>query len=136
MPELPEVQTTVNGLNKHIRGLTITDVWTDYNSLFQRGKDSIQDPAYFKLFKKRTVGRKVMSASRLAKNVLITLDSGDVILVHMKMTGHLMYGDYDRSDPFNRFIHLVFTFDNSKTLELSDMRKFAKVTLVQKNHLE
>jgi formamidopyrimidine-DNA glycosylase len=136
MPELPEVQTTVNGLNRHIRGLKIVDVWTDYNSLFQKGKDSIKDPPYFKYFKKKVIGRKVKSASRLAKNVLISLDSSDVILVHMKMTGHLMYGDYDRADPLNRFIHLVFTFNNGKTLELSDMRKFAKITLIKEEDLE
>src|ERR1035441_2305873 len=136
MPELPEVQTTVNGLNRTIRGLKITDVWTDYNSLFQKGKDSVKDPSYFKYFKKKVVGRKVKSASRLAKNVLIGLDSGDVILIHMKMTGHLMYGNYDRGDPFNRFIHLKFTFNNGKTLELSDMRKFAKVTLIAEKDLE
>ena len=135
MPELPEVQTTVNGLNRHIRGLQIVDVWTDYNSIFQKGKDSAKDPAYFKYFKKRIIGQKVLSASRMAKNILINLESGDVILVHMKMTGHLMYGDYDRSDPFNRFIHLVFTFDNRKTLELSDMRKFAKITLIPRSAL-
>ena len=132
MPELPEVQTTVNGLNRHIRGLKIVDVWTDYNSTFQKGKDSVKDPSYFKYFKKKVIGRKVKSASRLAKNVLINLTSGDVILIHMKMTGHLMYGDYDHADPFNRFIHLVFTFNNGKTLELSDMRKFAKITLIPK----
>jgi formamidopyrimidine-DNA glycosylase len=136
MPELPEVQTTVNGLNRTIRGLKIVDVWTDYNSLFNKGKDSIKDPPYFKYFKKKVIGRKVKSASRLAKNVLISLDSGDVILVHMKMTGHLMYGNYDRMDPFNRFIHLVFTFNNGKTLELSDMRKFAKITLIKEGDLD
>lgn len=136
MPELPEVQTTVNGLNRHIRGLTIADVWTDYGSAFHKGKDSIKDPAYFKLFKKKIIGAKVVSASRRAKNILIGLDIGDVILVHMKMTGHLMYGDYDRTDPFNRFIRLIFTFSNGKTLELSDMRKFAKVTLIAKKDLD
>jgi formamidopyrimidine-DNA glycosylase len=132
MPELPEVQTTVNGLNKAVRGLKITGVWTDYNSAFHKGKDSIKDPTYFKYFKKKVVGAKIKSAGRLAKNILIRLDNENVILIHMKMTGHLMYGDYDRADPFNRFIHLIFTFDNGETLELSDMRKFAKVTLVSK----
>jgi formamidopyrimidine-DNA glycosylase len=136
MPELPEVQTTVNGLNEHILGLKITDVWTDYNSKFQKGKDSVKDPVYFKIFKKKIVGKKIISAGRLAKNILMNLDSGDVILIHMKMTGHLMYGDYDRADPFNRFIHLVFTFNNGKTLELSDMRKFAKITLIPRLDLE
>jgi formamidopyrimidine-DNA glycosylase len=139
MPELPEVQTTVNGLNRAVRGLKITGVWTDYNSAFHKGKDSIKDPAYFRYFKKNVTGAKIVSADRVAKNILINIEKttggkGDAqkfaILVHMKMTGHLMYGDYDRTDPFNRFIHLIFTFDNGKTLELSDMRKFAKVTLI------
>ncbi len=133
MPELPEVQTTVNGLNRTIRGLKITDVWTDYDSAFHKGKDSIKDPPYFKYFKREVVGARIESASRQAKNILMHIKKDDkdlVILIHMKMTGHLMYGDYDRADPFNRFIHLIFTFSNGKTLELSDMRKFAKVTLI------
>ena len=136
MPELPEVQTTVNGLNRAVRGLKIVDIWTDYNSAFHKGKDSIKDPAYFRYFKKNVTGAKIVSADRVAKNILIKLDNGNVILVHMKMTGHLMYGDYDRTDPLNRFIHLIFTFNNDKTLELSDMRKFAKVTLIAEKDLE
>jgi formamidopyrimidine-DNA glycosylase len=136
MPELPEVQTTVNGLNRHIRDLKIVNVWTDYNSAFQKGKDSVKDPVYFKYFKKEVIGARVVSASRRAKNILIHTDKKSVILIHMKMTGHLMYGDYNRADPFNRFIHLIFTFNNGKTLELSDMRKFAKVTLIPEANLE
>jgi len=136
MPELPEVQTTVNGLNRAVRGLKIVNVWTDYNSTFHKGKDSIKDPVYFKYFKKNVVGTKIVSADRVAKNILIRLDNENVVLIHMKMTGHLMYGDYNRADPLNRFIHLIFTFNNGKTLELSDMRKFAKVTLIAEKDLE
>lgn len=174
MPELPEVQTTVNGINSKAKGLVITDVWTIYNSSFHSGKDNIKDPAYFKKFKKAIIGTKIVSASRRAKNILIHLSSGDIILIHMKMTGHIMYGSYVKqnpapaknkrnkfdnkktlnvntnlkgwdneywapqlknsplADPFNRFIRLVFTFSNGKNLALSDMRKFAKVTLLQK----
>ncbi len=133
MPELPEVQTTVTGLDTHIRNLTITDVWTDYNSAFHMGKDSIKDPVYFTYFKKEIVGAKIIRVTRRAKNILIHISKNDefkIILVHMKMTGHLLYGDYDRKDRFNRFIHVIFTLSNKKTLELSDMRKFAKVTLI------
>jgi formamidopyrimidine-DNA glycosylase len=145
MPELPEVQTTINGLNRAVRGLKITGVWTDYNSAFHKGKDSIKDPAYFRYFKKNVTGAKIVSADRVAKNILINIKKTTggkggaqkfAILVHMKMTGHLMYGDYDRADPLNRFIHLIFTFNNDKTLELSDMRKFAKVTLISEADLE
>lgn len=139
MPELPEVQTTVDGLNRKIRGLVIRRVWTDYDSRFHRGKDSIKDPAYFRKFRTAVTGARIVGAKRLAKNILIRVRKGaghSVILVHMKMTGHLMYGDYDREDPFNRFIHLIFTFDNGQTLELSDMRKFAKVTLINEKDLD
>jgi formamidopyrimidine-DNA glycosylase len=136
MPELPEVQTTVLGLNSRTKGLTIADVWSDYDSAFHKGKDSIKDRIYFAYFKKNTVGRKITHVSRRAKNILIHLDNRSVILVHMKMTGHLLYGDYDRKDPFNRFIHLIITFSNRKTLELSDMRKFAKVTLITEKEFE
>ncbi len=130
MPELPEVQTTVSGLNRAISGLIIVDVWTDYNSSYFYGGDTIKDPKYFKDFKNKILKAKVTSVTRRAKNILIHLSNKTTILVHMKMTGHLMYGDYNRADPFNRFIHFIVTFSNGKTMELSDMRKFAKVTLL------
>jgi formamidopyrimidine-DNA glycosylase len=137
MPELPEVQTTAHGLDTHIRGLTIADVWTDYNSLFHTGKDSIKNPTYFRYFKKEIIGTKVIRVTRRAKNILIHISKKNknksvnqkIILVHMKMTGHLLYDDYDRTDPFNRFIHLIITFSNGKTLELCDMRNTVNWTL-------
>ena len=53
------------------------------------------------------------------------------IIVHMKMTGHFVY---DRPD--TKFVRLDFKLDNGKHLVLSDMRKFAKVTLVKTDELE
>ncbi len=150
MPELPEVQTTVNGFNKYMKGQTITDVWTNYNSPSHIGKDTIKNPVFFKQFKKKVTGAKVVSAERRAKNILIHLDNDTTILIHMKMTGHVLYGTYaydskkdawsalDKGplqDPFNRFIHLVFTISNKKHIVLSDMRKFAKVTLISNEEL-
>ncbi len=131
MPELPEVQTTVSGLDRVVRGLSIIDIWTDYDSPFFKGSNTIKDPVYFKRFRKQLKGKTITHVSRRAKNVLINLTDNLTILVHMKMTGHLLYGDYDRSDPFNRHIHLIIYLSNGKNIELSDMRKFAKVTLVE-----
>lgn len=159
MPELPEVQTTVNGLNASVQGLRITHVWTDYDSRFHHGKDSIKDPAYFSRFKKAVTGAKIGRIDRIAKNILIKLEKGrekNTVLIHMKMTGHIMVGPYvfdaetakagswapapdapsALRDPYNRFIHLVFTLSNKKQLVLSDMRKFAKVTLIPEDELE
>ncbi len=136
MPELPEVQTTASGLDRHIRGFSIVNVWTDYDSPYFKGSETIKDPKYFSFFKKEVVGRKILKVGRRAKNVLIHLSENRTIIVHMKMTGHLLYGDYDRSDSFNRFIHLIFYLSNGKNLELSDMRKFAKVAVVPTDTLE
>src|SRR4051812_38782726 len=94
MPELPEVQTTVDGINAEVASLTIRDVWTDYKSLFHAGKDNIKNPEYFAQFKKDVVGAKIKHASRVGKNVLIHLSNGKTILTHMKMTGHYMYGEF------------------------------------------
>ncbi len=149
MPELPEVQTTVDGINKVAKGHTIVDVWTDFASSHKMFKDSIKNVEYFKKFKKRLIGAEILKTERRAKNILIHTnikDAASTLLIHMKMTGHVMYGMYQYSkkdnqwtpkpgqkaleDPFNRFLHLVLTFENGKQLVLSDVRKFAKVALI------
>lgn len=151
MPELPEVQTTVNGLQDHITGLTIVDVWTNYNSPYFKGSETVKDPIFFNYFKKEVIGKKVLAVTRRAKNILIEISEGKTILVHMKMTGHLLYGKYkfnksDKKDPweaiepeglrdpFNKRVRFVLTFHNGRHLALSDTRKFAKVTLVSTGH--
>ena len=131
MPELPEVQTTVNGLNKTVKGKRIVAISNTYNSKFYKNKEEIKNPEFFRKFKKRVTSRKILKAERRAKNVLIHLSGGDTIIVHMKMTGHFVY---DR--PETRFARLDFKLDNGKHLVLSDMRKFAKVTLVKTGELE
>lgn len=135
MPELPEVQTTASGLNRVLPGLLITDAWTEYNSKYFHGKDTIKDPIYFKYFKKTIKNAKILNVTRRAKNVLINLSNNHTILIHMKMTGHVMYGDYNRKDPYNRFIRFILYLSNGKTMELCDTRKFAKVTLLKTDEM-
>lgn len=129
MPELPEVETTVRGLKKTIMGLVIKDVWTDLNTKDKRQRDSAANPKFFKTFKKKIVGEKILSIERRAKNILINLSQNKTILVHLKMTGHLLYGKY-KKDPINRFIHFTITFNNKEKLYFSDARKFGKITLL------
>jgi len=131
MPELPEVQTTVNGLNKIAKGRKIVGISTTYNSPFYKGKEEIKNPEYFKIFKKKVIGEKILKAERRAKNILIHLSGDTTILVHMKMTGHFVY-----DKPTYPHVRLDFILDNGKHLVLSDMRKFAKVTLLKDEHLK
>ncbi len=130
MPELPEVEIIVRDLKKFLPGLKITDIWTDITK--------------FKNLKKQVVGKKILGVERRGKNILISLTNNKTILVHQKMTGHLMYGKWARrdkewksvlagpmrDDPENRFIHLLLFFRNGRQLALCDMRKFAKVVVL------
>lgn len=144
MPELPEVTTTVNGLNEVLPRLSIKDVWSDYYiKTANKRTDNIKNKKYFEKFRKELVQEKFLSAERRGKNVLIHFSHNKTVLIHMKMTGHLLYGKYERdgknwksnapllSDPFNKFVHLIFTLSNGKHLAFSDMRKFAKVIMLE-----
>ncbi len=161
MPELPEVQTTVLGIKKYAVGKTITDVWTNYKnqSGFHDGKDNIKNAAFFADFKKKIIGKKIIDSNRRAKNILRKLSGDLTILIHMKMTGHVLFGEYTQKrlngkgvrlkeeiwepknknsplgDSFNQFIRVVFSLSNGKHLVLSDMRRFAKVTLIENKNL-
>ncbi len=145
MPELPEVETTTRGLRKEVLGLRILDVWTDLDTKDKRKSDTVANKSFFKKFKKEVFNTKVISVERKAKNILINLNNNKTILVHLKMTGHLLYGKYkfiknkwtpDEKegsplyDPYNIFIHLVFILSNKKHLAFCDTRKFGKITLL------
>ncbi|MFA5841416.1 MAG: bifunctional DNA-formamidopyrimidine glycosylase/DNA-(apurinic or apyrimidinic site) lyase [Candidatus Paceibacterota bacterium] len=140
MPELPEVQTTASGLQSVLPGKIVTNVWTDWPKMF-RG-DTLAK------FKKETAGRKVVSVKRRGKHILINLSGDTTIIIHMKMTGHLLYGKWQiknkkwvpaqsgpLNDPFNRFVHAVFSLSNGKHLAFSDTRKFGKIVLGKTNTL-
>lgn len=155
MPELPEVHTTVTGLQKVLPELIIKDIWTDMWSASSLAKNTIKDKSYFPYFKKYALNQKVVSVKRRAKYILINLENDFTIIIHMKMTGHLMYGEYthdkkyngrewswipvDKTSPlndkYNRHIHVVFTLSNDKHLVFCDSRKFGTMTVQKTNTL-
>lgn len=156
MPELPEVQTTVNGLNETVKGLKIVDAWSSLPSKSHSKKDEIKNLAFWNRFKKEIVGKKILQAERKGKNILIHLAESKTVLIHMKMTGHLMYGKYrpgkktdgeashdwpwwsddqHLQDPYNRFIRVLFKLNNGYSLAFCDSRKFGKVTLFETREL-
>ena len=132
MPELPEVETTVRGLRKKVLKLIILDVWTDLKTKDPRKKDTVANPNYFPIFKKEIKNKKIISIERKAKNILINLSSNKTILIHLKLTGYLFYGNNKNID----YAHVIFTLSNKKYLILSDMRKFGKITLLNTDELE
>ena len=143
MPELPEVETTVRDLNKKVLGRTFVDIWTDF-------KNVVKKPKSFEEFKNQIRGRKIRRVWRRGKNILLALSEDKTLLIHQKLTGHLLLGEWVKKkegwqvktpgplaeDPMNRFLHLIFWLDNGQMLALSDLRKFAKVELLDKDTLE
>ncbi|MFA5013454.1 MAG: DNA-formamidopyrimidine glycosylase [Candidatus Paceibacterota bacterium] len=141
MPELPEVETIVNGLKKEVLKRTFLNIWTDAPKLVKRR--TLND------FKRNIVGRKILDIKRRAKNILFCLDTDYVLLVHQKMSGHLLIGKWKQKgklwvpdkkgplseDPMNRFLHFIFFLSDGKQIALSDIRKFAKIELWKKQDL-
>jgi len=135
MPELPEVETTVRGLKKKALGRAFVGVWSDW-------KKTVKKPNSFADFEKQIKNKKIKNIWRRAKNIIFDLSENYSLLVHQKMTGHLLYGIWNfengvwlprenkkLEDPYNRFLHLIFFLDNGEMIALSDARKFAKVEL-------
>src|SRR3989338_1847177 len=149
MPELPEVETTIRGLRSRVRGHIITDFWCDHGNIIRYISVS--------QLRKLVRGKKIIGIRRRAKHILIDLSGGKSLVIHMKMTGHLLYGKWKmlngkwkvtekgplRDDPYNRFIHAIFTLvttslklRGAKThLAFSDMRKFGKIAIHDTNNL-
>ncbi len=137
MPELPEVETTANGLKPKVLNRAFVGLWTDTPKIIKNSD-----------FEKTIKNRKILKVWRRAKNIVIDLTGGYSILVHQKMTGHLLFGKWELKDkkwepvekgplddPMNRFIHVVFFLDNGAMIALSDLRKFAKIELWKTHEL-
>jgi len=143
MPELPEVETIVLDLRKKVLLRTFIDVWTDWKKMIKR-------PNSFEEFRKAIIGKKILDIRRRGKNILIDLSQDKILLIHQKLTGHLLLGKWQfkngnwqslikgflSEDPMNRFLHLIFWLDDKRQLALSDLRKFAKVELWDNEELK
>lgn len=135
MPELPEVQTTVNYLKKSVLNRKVLDLWTDTPKLFKNKRG-------WKEALKEIRGRKIIDISRRGKNIIFDFDGPLSMLVHQKMSGHLLVGRWKKengqwkpilpktlNDPMNRFIHVIFYLSSNLEMALSDLRKFAKIAI-------
>ena len=145
MPELPEVETIVRGLNKKVVGLKIVGAWTDWAKTIKTHK--LAD------FVREIKGRKILRAHRRAKYIMMDLAGGKTLIIHQKISGHLLYGRWKKSqitnqkwigaipgplrdDPYNRFIRFILFLSNGYMLGLSDVRRFGKVFLGDTDKIE
>ncbi len=133
MPELPEVETIVRGLRKKIIGKKIVGFWCDHRKIRQKLKGK----------KQKFLNTKIVAAKRRAKYIVIELDNNSAIVIHLRMTGHLLYRPLDKKkydkalkDPYNQYVHFKLKFSNKYELAFSDLRKFGTVEIISKNQLK
>ncbi|HEV7683457.1 MAG TPA: bifunctional DNA-formamidopyrimidine glycosylase/DNA-(apurinic or apyrimidinic site) lyase [Pyrinomonadaceae bacterium] len=125
MPELPEVEHVVRGLRRAVLGRTI--VAAELN--LPRIVSSPAPPT----FKRKLRSARIDAINRRGKYILFELDSGDVLLVHLRMTGKFLC--IDQHEPLPRYAHVVFYLDDDRRLVFSDMRQFGRMRLLSASKL-
>ena len=119
MPELPEVETIRRELEREVVGKKIKSVEVT-------GKRSIrrQTPAEFVA---KLEGVKIAGAQRKGKYLLLPLDTGDVLVIHLRMSGQLLRAA--PKDPVDKHTHVTFTFTQGGQMRFVDPRTFGELFL-------
>ena len=126
MPELPEVETIARGLAQSLEGHRIAAVRQNRADLRIPFPDDLVG---------RLTGRRVTHLGRRAKYLLLTLDDGQVLIIHLGMSGRFMI----RHDPAASLLphdHLVLTTENGTQYALNDPRRFGLVALAEGRSLD
>jgi formamidopyrimidine-DNA glycosylase len=140
MPELPEVETIRKGLAEVLPGKQITKFSVSLKKMFQPAAN----------VPKRLAGRTVEKVERRGKLLMIALDKDLTLLIHLKMTGQLIYREpvpgvggtklvlagghpiptVEGALP-SKVTHATFTFDDGSQLFYNDLRQFGYLKLVR-----
>jgi formamidopyrimidine-DNA glycosylase len=129
MPELPEVETVRRGLIPRMVGHRIA-------RLIQRRKDlRVKLPARFAA---KVEGRTVTAIDRRAKYLLLRLDDGQTLIIHLGMSGRMTLHDARSAaeHPFERHDHVVFDMDDGWQVRFNDARRFGLMLLVPTESVE
>ncbi|MFT8670722.1 bifunctional DNA-formamidopyrimidine glycosylase/DNA-(apurinic or apyrimidinic site) lyase [Acetobacter orientalis] len=122
MPELPEVETVMRGMQIALQDRTITTTHVHRHDL------RWQIPANFA---QKIDGRGIVSFERRGKYIFIRLSGGLSILLHLGMSGRIVL---DSPLPPAKHEHVVFVTDDGKRCGFIDPRRFGMLDLVQTEH--
>jgi len=117
MPELPEVETIKNELAPHVLGHRFTDITLLWEGIVRQ--PSVEE------FCSRLIGQEITGVARRGKYLILSLGSGDLLIIHLRMTGSLLL------KPPNRFTRAILHLDNNTNIFFSDPRKFGAMQLVR-----
>jgi len=120
MPELPEVETIRRDLEKRVRGKRVEKVVI-------KSEKFIKVPSSIAEFIERMKGRTLSKIKRRGKYLILELDSKDNLIIHLKLTGQLIYSPEGKELAYTR---VIFIFQNKTQLSFTDMRGFGGLWLI------
>ncbi len=118
MPELPEVETVRRGLERSVVGHQVTAVEVTGRRTVRR-QSSAQ-------FIEALTGRRLVSAGRRGKFLLVGLDDGRTLVIHLRMSGQLLHVA-DPGEPRPPHTHVRITLDDGSELRFVDPRTFGEL---------
>ncbi len=121
MPELPEVETYIRELQPLLAGKTVQRVQVAWPRII-----AAPTPESFAA---KLPGRRFVAFARRGKYMLLGLDDGSTLVVHLRMTGALRLHPADA--PEDKHTHVVFHLDTGERLHYRDPRKFGRLWLVE-----
>ena len=116
MPELPEVETIRRDLEPLVVGRRITGVDVDEATIHLLAGAPIEH------LRANLIGRTITAMGRRGKYLMLALDDSRVFVVHLRMTGRLVWREH--SAPPEQYQRAVIELDNGYDLRWADLRKF------------
>ena len=126
MPEMPEVETIKRIIEPQIVGLSIDSVITNHSQV-------IAYPDMYR-FEQKMSGQTVNRMSRRGKYLTIHFNSGDSLVLHLRMTGQLLVTPSDY--PMENHTHLIFNLSNGSQIRYIDVRRLGRFWLFNKNEID
>ena len=126
MPELPEVEPIKNSLAPQIIGLQIQEVTISLPKL-------IQIPSAEELMA-NIKHKTILQISRRGKYLLFHLSQHLIMVVHLRMTGRLVYCSPDT--PMEKHTHIIFDLNNQQQLRYTDIRQFGRILLTSQDQMD
>ncbi len=127
MPELPEVETVKAGIAPVMEGHVIAQALVNRPDLRWPFPDRMAE---------RLSGQRVLGLRRRSKYILVDLQSGETLLIHLGMSGRMlisghMAGDFHHPHPAPaKHDHVVFEMDNGVRITFNDARRFGAMDLM------
>ena len=119
MPELPEVETVRRGLEQHLVGRTVEHVEVGRERVVRRtSREALIDGL---------TNTTILRADRRGKYLLMSLDSGDVMMIHLRMSGQVLIAGRGADRPAHT--HVVLSLDNGTEMWFVDPRTFGEVVV-------